>query len=774
VTLRPLLRVLVAHERAFAVLVAAVVGLALLVSGLGIGIEKLGSDLRAGFALHPASGQVAVIEVDARSISALRRWPWPRTLHAAMVDRLRASGAKLIAFDVDFSGASDPAGDAALAAALRRAGGGVLLPAFRQEVAFGAGGRVESAPIPSLAASAFLAAANVRPDADGRLRRMPYGLDILGAPRPSLAAMLAERPGAAEADFPIDLHVDPGTLPRFSAVDLIEGRIPAERLAGKRVVIGGTAVELGDRYSIPGFDMLPGVVVQAMAAETLLSGRAWHDLSPDWLLLLALALLPLLLKPRPVAARAVLFGSAAALLLFLPSLLERTAHATVAIVPALGAFAAAAAGAAARTFALRYRQRLLTDRETGLPNLVALIRDGAPQARLTIGAVRIGRIAERVSSGGGEEVRAQMLRLAERLRFATGANAVYRTGPGTLVWLMPEPALGEDPLSGIAALLRAAAAGEEGGDLQPHFGIASGAGIDAGAIAASAALAAEQAAAKGLASHVFTAADADAVRRDEALLARFETALAEHRIRCVYQPKRDLRSGRLKGVEALARWQDPEFGAVPPDVFIPLLERYGGIVDLTAAILADSLEAVAAWNALGAPFSVAVNLSAALLQDAGAMLRLRQMFLSSGVPGAALVVEVTETAAMSDPERALAGLAAWRDLGVAVSIDDYGTGHSSLTYLQRLPATELKIDGSFVRNLASDQRSAIMVRSTIAMAHELGLEIVAEGVEDEAVLELLRTMGCDIAQGWAIGRPVTAEEITALLVQEFGGVRRAS
>jgi EAL domain-containing protein (putative c-di-GMP-specific phosphodiesterase class I) len=127
---------------------------------------------------------------------------------------------------------------------------------------------------------------------------------------------------------------------------------------------------------------------------------------------------------------------------------------------------------------------------------------------------------------------------------------------------------------------------------------------------------------------------------------------------------------------------------------------------------------------------------------------------------------------MSDPERAIAGLAAWRDLGVAVSIDDYGTGHSSLTYLQRLPATELKIDGSFVGNLATDRRSAIMVRSTIAMAHELGLEIVAEGVEDETVLELLRTMGCDIAQGWAVGRPTAPEEITRLLMQEQGGATR--
>jgi EAL domain-containing protein (putative c-di-GMP-specific phosphodiesterase class I) len=471
-----------------------------------------------------------------------------------------------------------------------------------------------------------------------------------------------------------------------------------------------------------------------------------------------------------------LFSAAGLLLLFLPSLTERGVHVTLAVVPALGALVAAAAAAASRHFALRYREKGLTDRETGLPNLAALIRHAALETTLTVGAVRIGRIEERVSSGGGAEVRLRILRLAERLRFAAGAQQVYRTGAGTLVWLLADPGPDEDPLAGTARLLRAAAAAEEGGDLHLHFGIASGAGADAAALAASAALAADRAAAGGVASREFTAADADDVRRDEALLGRFETALAQKHIRGVYQLKRDLHTGRAKGVEALARWHDPELGTVAPDVFVPLLERYGGIAELTVAMLTDSLAAVGVWNALRPGFSVAVNLSALLLHDAAAMLRLRQIFLDSGVPAACVVIEVTETAAMSDPERAIAALAAWRALGVAVSIDDYGTGHSSLAYLHSLPATELKIDGSFVRDLAEDARSAIMVRSTISMAHELGLEVVAEGVEDVAGLDLLRAMGCDVAQGWAVGRPVAAEEITAALAAEAGEAleRRAS
>jgi EAL domain-containing protein (putative c-di-GMP-specific phosphodiesterase class I)/CHASE2 domain-containing sensor protein len=762
-----------ASERSFALLIGAAVGLALLLSGLGAGTEKTASDLRAGFRLHPASGAIAIVEIDAKSIAAFGRWPWPRSVHAALVDRLREKHAKLIAFDVDFSSASEPREDAALAAALRRAGGGVLLPTFRQEAGYDAAGTIESAPIAALGESAFLVAANVLPDADGRLRRMPYAVTILGAPRPSLAAMVAERRGEAGTNFPLDLHLDPTTLPRYSVLDVLGGHVPAGALAGKRVIVGATAVELGDRYGVPGFPLMPGVVAQAMAAETLLTGRDYREAGGAWPLLLALTLSAGALGRRGGWTRALLFGAGGALLLFLPALGERAAHLTMAVVPGLGALLTAAAAAAIRLLVAKYRERGLTDRETGLPNLAALVRDAASRPRLTIGAVRLERIAERVSSGGGEVVRAHVLRLADRLRLMQSAARVYRTGADTLVWVMDEAVPGEDPLAGTAHVLRAAAAGDAGGDLQLHFGVASGAGADAMALAASAALAAGRAAGAGVATQAFTAADADIVRRDEALLGRFEEALAQRRIRGAYQLQRDLRSGRAKGVEALARWQDPEFGAVSPDIFIALLERYGGIGELTAAMLGDALAAARAWHALRPGFSVAVNLSAVLLHDAAAMLRLRQIFLESGIPPECLVVEVTETAAMARPEQAIAALAAWRSLGVAVSIDDYGTGHSSLAYLHSLPATELKIDGSFVRNLVTDARCAIMVRSTISMAHELGLEVVAEGVETEAGLSLLRAMGCDLAQGWAVGRPVPAEEITAVLAGEVDRVRDA-
>jgi EAL domain-containing protein (putative c-di-GMP-specific phosphodiesterase class I) len=143
--------------------------------------------------------------------------------------------------------------------------------------------------------------------------------------------------------------------------------------------------------------------------------------------------------------------------------------------------------------------------------------------------------------------------------------------------------------------------------------------------------------------------------------------------------------------------------------------------------------------------------------------------VASGVPAHAITLEVTESAAMVDGERALAALHSWRALGLNISVDDYGTGHSSLAYLQTLPASELKIDKSFVMTIASDARNAIMVRSTIALAHELGMKVVAEGIEDGDCLQRLREMGCDTGQGWHIARPMPAAAFTSMLAERPAG-----
>jgi EAL domain-containing protein (putative c-di-GMP-specific phosphodiesterase class I) len=226
-----------------------------------------------------------------------------------------------------------------------------------------------------------------------------------------------------------------------------------------------------------------------------------------------------------------------------------------------------------------------------------------------------------------------------------------------------------------------------------------------------------------------------------------------------YQPKLDIASGRIVSVEALVRWHHADRGPIGPDRFIPLVEEHGRARDLTLHVFDRAVADAMHWRASGLEIGVAVNVSATLLLDAEFVELLRDRLRSVALPPEQITIEVTESAAMREPERAIAALESWRALGLKISIDDYGTGQSSLGYLQKLPATELKIDMSFVRSLAADRRNAIMVRSTIALAHELGMKVVAEGVEDAECLRLLAAMGCDTAQGWHVGKPMSAEAL---------------
>jgi diguanylate cyclase (GGDEF)-like protein/PAS domain S-box-containing protein len=243
-----------------------------------------------------------------------------------------------------------------------------------------------------------------------------------------------------------------------------------------------------------------------------------------------------------------------------------------------------------------------------------------------------------------------------------------------------------------------------------------------------------------------------------ALVGELREAIDHDQLVLHYQPKVDF-SGGLAGVEALVRWQHPRRGMVPPDKFIELAEHTGLIKPLTRWVLDTALRQCRRWLDDGQNIQVAVNVSTQDLQDQCMPDALAGLLATWGVPAALLRLEITEGAIMSEPARAMDVLGRLRQLGVGVSVDDFGTGYSSLAYLKRLPVDELKIDRSFVRNLATDDDDAAIVRSTIGLGHELGLQVIAEGVEDETTWRLLERFGCDLVQGYFIGRPVVAAEL---------------
>jgi diguanylate cyclase (GGDEF)-like protein len=249
------------------------------------------------------------------------------------------------------------------------------------------------------------------------------------------------------------------------------------------------------------------------------------------------------------------------------------------------------------------------------------------------------------------------------------------------------------------------------------------------------------------------------------LMSELRRAIEQDELVLNFQPKLDCRTNRIIAVESLVRWLHPKHGLLPPDEFIGLAERTGLIKDLTLWILKNSLRECANWQKEGLRIGVAVNLSAKNLLDPELPDFVTGLLASFDFPARFLTLEITETAIMTDPKLSLEILQRVNKHGVQISIDDFGTGYSSLAYLKKMPASELKIDKSFVDDMLKNENDEIIVRATVDLGHNLGLKVVAEGVEDQTLMDKVKGMGCDILQGYYISKPRPAEEFIAWLPQ---------
>jgi diguanylate cyclase len=257
------------------------------------------------------------------------------------------------------------------------------------------------------------------------------------------------------------------------------------------------------------------------------------------------------------------------------------------------------------------------------------------------------------------------------------------------------------------------------------------------------------------------------------LLWRLDRALRQGRLILHYQPKVDLLTGRVIAVEALVRWCDPKRGLVLPDEFVPAVEDSRLVGAFNHYVLAMAIRQARLWEESGFAVPVAVNVTAACLEDPGLVLDIQGMLDEAGLSPELLRLEITERAFTQLGEQAQQAMEHFVSSGISVALDDFGVGHSSMARLVRLPVDVLKIDRAFVTPMATDDRSAVVVRAAIDIAHSLGLKAVAEGVESEQVWRRLRLLGCDWAQGFLISRPVPPDEILRYLdPTEFTPVRR--
>ena len=902
-------------DRLAYLLVCALVWVLYLSGALHFAERKL-DDVKFALLDRPATGNVVFVEIDAQSLSKLGIWPWPRRLHAAVIDRLLAAGARRIAFDVDFSAKSSPDEDARLAAALQRAGGKVILPVFTQKASQAAqpGQFVAAKPLAPFRAHAQLAALNVFPSSDGLVRDLYRSGEIAGVRYPSLSAALAAVADDARSAFAIDFGIDPATVPRLSYVDVLQGRFDPNAVAGKEVVVGSTAAELGDYFAVPAWVTIPGPLLHILGYESLVQGRALQRLGPLPVLLLV-ALLVLILRMAfekrsfraglwtaigtgsavfvgsiliqkylpiqidtvplvlvaglmPVAAMAnrvdrqsvsllfqgleirrkntmmrnlidksivgvVIAGAdgrivsvndaAAAMFGYEPGALEGAT--VMRLIPSLAwdteadkhvlqKLAAAGRrelsgrradgvyfpieitanevledGSAAfvafiNDITLRRRQekelvfRADHDVLTSLPNRTkfsrSLEKDLAcaveKSAMVAVFLLDLDRFKE-VNDTLGHAVGDRLLQdVSERLsRFMPEGALLSRFGGDEYAIYLPN--VGNDAevenfaRSLLAQLKRPFEVDEitleVGGSIGAALFPQDGASVDELLQRADIAMYGAKRNQSGFARY-WAEDDVHSIR-NLTLTGDLRRAIDNGELELAFQPKISLASGKISGAEVLCRWHRVGHGFVSPDEFIEHAEQSGLIFSLTQSVLGKAIEAAAIWRELGWDLNIAVNLSARLLHHEKILAVVTETLSHWDYPPDRLTIEITENALLVNPAHAMIVINELAALGINVSIDDFGTGYSSLSYLATLPASELKIDKSFVLGMDSDSDYRTIIKSVIGMAHDLKLRVVAEGVETQETMAELQRMGCDIGQGYLFGKPMAMADFEACL-----------
>ena len=736
---------------------AIVVGFLFGLIGAGEYVEDRLRVVRNHINERPASGDIVLVAIDEKAVRDVGRWPWPRGRTAELVTAIEAGRPKMQVYDIMFPEKSDTQQDQLLADAIGKSRNVVL--AFRPYAGAQQGHREDVYPLPQIRGKAAIGTIALRYNYANEAWLLPAGFKSNSGIIPAFSTILAGRQARSDEMFRVDYSVDPESIPVVSASDLLAGRVDRHILAGKTVIVGTAAERLGDQFMVPGWGKASGVYIHIIGAETLKAGR---PLDIGWIPAFLLALVSIVGATRLSGrARPMALGGAALLLLILPILLER--RLIFADVTA-GLFVVTWVAAGLAIAAMK--QRGLVNLVSGLPNLNALRLAGHERDRPLV-AARIVNYPQIVSTLSIDKERLLVGQIVARLQVGSEIATVYQGDEGIFVWTVPPGTAIGHHVEALHALFRSPARIEGRAlDIAISFGVEIGSGRSVANRLGSALVAADEAFAEGLRWKYH-----DPERQKDAewrlsLLSQLDDAIDHGQVWVAYQPQVDLATGRIRGAEALARWTHPEKGPISPNEFISAAEQNDRIQKLTFFVLDHAIAAAAKANRDHGAFDMAVNLSARMLSDKSLPSRVQTLLDRHHLDPARLTLELTETATLASNGSDIDPLLRLRDLGIRISIDDYGTGLSTLEYLKKIPASEIKIDQSFIKSMRDNRSDLVMVQSTIALAHSLGRTVVAEGVETRETFDMLVAMKCDIAQGFLIGRPCSVNDLTKRLLGE--------
>ena len=715
-----------------------------------------------------ASGQVVVVDIDKRTL-ARQSWPLPRETQAKVIDNLVNAGATRIAIALDYSSKTNPQSDSALVTAISRSHVPIIIPVIDEKNDEGELGIIM--PLPQIQKHARLAAINLV----GENKRITH----VGGPRlikgvdsrdnrpinrlyPSFSAAVV---GDMTRDYyPISSNIESDSIPRLSYDDVLNGRFSPDQVAGKNIIIGGTARSLRDSQNIVGRDNLPSTLIMATASDTLIQGPMREQAGTVPFLMVFMIIALTVFGTRKLSERMSGYSIAIAAALIMPTLLEVFMGVRFASSAALMTGVGAIVGTTAMGIVGRNYRRITQDADTGLPN-IRLMSDKAHHPDDQVIVMRIDDLLPIETAFGREKTAIIMRRIHDHASMGRAREDVYLVDANHLAWR----ADAETPSEAIIAEIErisdnfqtGIAVGSHVFNITTAFGIAQDATLKQALSRAR--HAADEALKRGLQWERYQDAETDGIEWKATLLGELDRSIDEKDMWVAYQPKFSAEELCLVGAEALVRWDHPTRGNIRPDTFITIAENAGRVEKLTLYVLERAVDEISQMRArTGKDISVSVNLSAKMIGFGRLVGPVRAILEKYNLPAEALILELTETSVIARIESAQRELKALRALGISLSIDDYGTGQASLSYLDNIPANELKIDQSFIRDMMESGDKRKIVESTIQLAHDLGMHVVAEGVESPAAQHMLRDMKCDHLQGYLLGKPMRPHEFEAL------------
>ncbi len=708
----------------------------------------------AQYSLIPKRASGRIVIVDSVPSEDVLSPDVERLQDARLLNALRRYQPSKVFVERQYFAPSTPAADAALAEALARYRSPVFLAA-KLTTTHNSKSEIDRLPEPLFLRHAEVGSSSIWINPFGYTDRMSYADVVSRRIVPSFASAMADRAGPPSDMFLIDFSTRISTVPRYRYADVVSGSLPLSAFAGKIVVLAGRSAT-NDLIRLPRLGPSQQTDAHVLAAETLLRGRPTN--LGGWPLLLLVGVAHWLIArarlSRRVAAATRVAGFAFLLLVGgIASLFQVNLDPG----PALAALATV-------TWMVNWRERKLraeqTNARSNLPNMTGF-RAADPPGDAAVVVARIARIDEILTALPSALHGAFARAVVYRLKAGDEALTLYHDENGHFAWYAPAQSFAaiESHLTGLKALFATPIALEGHQiDVELAFGVDVNCDQDPSLRLASASNAAAEAGESGHVAHSFDSERLERASWTTSLHTAIDQALHNQEIWVAYQPKLDLASGRVTGAEALVRWTHPTRGNIPPTEFIAHAERDGRIDSLTWAVTEHAVASAALLNATGRPFHVAINLSAVMLGRDDLHERMLETLFRHKLRPNLLTLELTETVPLSENPTVATNLHRLRASGCRVSIDDYGTGASNLLYLKTVPSDEVKIDRLFVTGLSDSAVNTAIVRGTIDMVHALGRCVVAEGVEDLATLRLLGRLGCDVAQGFAIGRPQRIED----------------